>query len=246
MKSRYMLPIVTRLSICLTLAGVVRAVIIALTVPLSFTFHSNFSSSALFHSTINSYEQKARDLPSLTAQSLLHIFSQQLSGLAGISLRRNGYRHMDVYVHLLEPISKVGDKYVLLKDGTITVADFYTTQAQNNLPELILEQPLLTTGTLQHDMVTFIENCALDFFSTYIITWINKTNILLQHKSYPYFRVVAHAHSNLQKDLLSKLEHILDLIRKRPIKKRIWQADVRFKEFIVLSHLRGDHEKITQ
>lgn len=184
-----------------------------------------------------------KELPPLYAATLKNNLKPIIPALKSLTLRFSPAYSMHVKVYAQQPLITINNKYVLATDGTLIDQKHFEAQVLERLPALNAHPDFEISTTPETEMADFVSALPRFIFEQYTIIWHNKTYILLEDKRDDFTILALHT-TRFDENLLNYIAQIKNIIEEkkalRPAKKTqkssTWQADVRFRDQIVLSH----------
>ena len=135
--------------------------------------------------------------------------------------------------------------WVLSHQGNFAPYNQYSDPARAGLPRILIDSEMFSEHDKQ-ELYRWIQQTLKScntFFECYNVTWLKATNILLQDKNDPNFYVATTTKTQLTPQLQEKINQTYQrVLAQRTTKKwnkKLWKADIRFQDQIVLSPLKN-------
>jgi hypothetical protein len=143
-------------------------------------------------------------------------------------------------LHATHPVCLINHDYVMLQDGRMVPSDLFTDVLIASLPAITIPQELANRTYLEPDCKYFIEMMPWYITTNYDLDWHSATKILLRCKQQPHFLLVCNNSILPTPTILhdcTRIMHNLEIrgdFKKRSSKKKLWFADIRFEQQIVV------------
>ncbi len=201
----------------------------------------SFASTSLLDPRITCVELSRHD-----ASSLMKLLQQEVPVIQALEVCYKGCRHAHVKIEAYRPQLSINTEYVMLCNGLIARSDFFADHVRESLPAI--GYPDDSTGIVCGEyctaLLSFMGRLPEGFFEQYSVIWHNKTDIVLYDKQCAQFCLRAHAETQFDDALVHAIASIKKVVQKRTTSRsskgtlhRMWRADVRFKDYIVLSSI---------
>lgn len=159
----------------------------------------------------------------------------------------DGIGRMAITAH--DPAYLVNNKYVLTNNGLLFEKTVFESSAYAKLPTACVnEQSLHDQATIER-VQTCLAGLPNDFFESYEINWCDETCLQLQDKREPNFTIVCEDDYVPGSFVLQKCNAIKEQLTQRGAfsskKKKMWVADIRFGDQIIVSAREGGKENGT-
>lgn len=184
-----------------------------------------------------------KELTTSSAPDLLLHIQLAIPAITTVCIYRRRPWHTHVQLKAAYPIVTVNEHLALTNKGTIAPCYLFIEQSMKGLPRITInEQTLLKYKTDATELYNFIDTLPIKLKEDYDIIWHDKTHIVLVNKSQSHHLVcTSHTHFDTKlQHALNNIDHVIQQRLAAKKKKRIWQTDVRFNGFMVLSSTLGE------
>lgn len=178
------------------------------------------------------------------ARDLLARIKTVMPAITALSIHRQRPGHAHVNLKTALPVLALNDKFVLTHNGSIVNENIFNEQILQGITRINVSDYALKTqaSSAAHDISTFVTHLPDSIRSHYDISWQDRTTITLAKKTGPAYRILCDATTRFSNKLLQALKNIETIIQQRTMRKKsiVWQTDIRFNSFIVLSSTLGE------
>jgi hypothetical protein len=143
-------------------------------------------------------------------------------------------------LHASHPVCLINDRYIMLHDGRMVSSDLFTDSTVASLPAITISDELAHRTYLEPDCKYFVEMMPWHITTNYDCDWRSATKVILRCKQQPLFSLVCnntvlptpttlHCCTQIMRNL-----EIRGDFKKKSSKKKLWLADIRFEQQIVV------------
>ncbi len=153
-----------------------------------------------------------------------------------ISLLPNRLMHVEIKVH--KPQYMVNNTHVLINNGLLAYKEIFTQQIIHTLHHVSINLPEENRQYIPQSAQKCLEHVTPYLFNHYKLFWQDAYFVWLCDKKYPCFAILFHQESVPDTELLHHCNSIKQQLIDRGVfdqkNKKIWIADVRFADQIVV------------
>lgn len=166
----------------------------------------------------------------------------QLPYIKSVNMLRKSLCKILIFITAQTPVACINDRYMLCENGFFIERSLMDSQICMPMPMMNVACQLnKELGTM---IIRWLAACDEILLESYKITWLCPSNIIISDKQRQDKKCLTHYNMILSHQLVNQGLELLDQALQQHKKKGAGLiADLRFKDQIIISKKRGDHER---
>lgn len=176
------------------------------------------------------------------AQAIHNHLVQEIPTITATSLYFKPIQRVLITCTIAKPIAllqQASQTLCLTDTGRVSSPHFFKRSALNSLPMIAIQNSACMLNTQQQDLASFIGKLDPLVFEQYLLIWYGPQEIIFTSKSDEQSIITTSGIGYHQERFEQAHQLLQQKLQSSPKKKKSWQADIRFRDHIVLAAKQG-------